>query len=85
VFRSRGELCYRSFRRISEGKAAMALVKLRKANEAGEDAGAVIINPEQIVSISAGPNVTEIQTADGHTHWVMETPDQVAALVKSSS
>jgi hypothetical protein len=63
----------------------MALVSLRKANQMGQDVGAVYLNPDQIVSVSAGQEVTEIQTSDGHTHWVMETPDQVAALVKSPS
>lgn len=63
----------------------MPLVKLRKANEAGEDAGSVFINSDQIISVSAGPSVTEIQTTDGHTHWVMDTPDQVAALIKAAT
>jgi len=62
----------------------VAFIKLEKANESGEDAGAVFLNPDQIVSVAAGPNVTEIQTTDGHTHWVKESPDQVAALVKAS-
>jgi hypothetical protein len=63
----------------------MPLVKLRKANEAGEDSGAVFINSDQVISISAGPNVTEIQTTDGHTHWVMDTLDQVVAMIKGSA
>jgi hypothetical protein len=33
--------------------------------------------------VVSGPRATEIQTADGHTHWVRETPDQVLALVSS--
>jgi hypothetical protein len=32
----------------------MALIKLRKANEAGEDVGILIVNTDQIVAISVG-------------------------------
>jgi hypothetical protein len=46
-------------------KGDMALIKLRKANETGEDEGVVFINTDQIVSISAGQNVTELRLADG--------------------
>jgi hypothetical protein len=42
----------------------MPLIKLRKANESGEDEGVVFINTDQIVSISAGQNVTEIHLVD---------------------
>lgn len=45
----------------------MALIKLHKANELGEDAGIVFLNADQIVSIASGPNVTEVLTVDGHT------------------
>ena len=62
----------------------MALIKLRKANEAGEDAGVLIVNTEQIVAISAGQNATELQMADGHQRWVRDTPDEVVSLVKAS-
>ena len=61
----------------------MALIKLRKANEDGEDAGVIFVNTDQIVVINAGKSATELQTADGHTRWVKETPDEVAALVKA--
>lgn len=60
----------------------MALIKLRKANESGEEVGTVIVNTDQIVAIVAGQNTTEVQMADGHTRWVKETPDEVAALAK---
>lgn len=62
----------------------MALIKLHKANELGEDAGIVFLNADQIVSIASGPNVTEVLTVDGHTHWIKESPDDVAAQVKAA-
>ena len=62
----------------------MALIKLHKANEAGEDVGVLIVNTDQIVAISAGQSATELQMADGHSRWVKETPDEVALLAKSS-
>ena len=37
-------------------KVAMALIKLRKANESGEEVGVVIVNTDQIVALDAGPN-----------------------------
>lgn len=61
----------------------MALIKLRKANEAGEEVGTVIVNTDQIVAINAGQNTTELQMADGRTRWVKETPDEVAALART--
>jgi hypothetical protein len=39
----------------------MPLIKLRKANETGEDEGVVFVNPDQIVSVSAGQTVTEMR------------------------
>ena len=60
----------------------MALIKLRKANETGEEVGTVIVNTDQIVAIIAGKNTTELQMADGRTRWVKETPDEVAALAR---
>jgi hypothetical protein len=62
----------------------MALIKLRKANETGEDEGVVFVNTDQIVSISAGQNVTELRMADGQPLWVKDTPEDVVALAKSS-
>jgi hypothetical protein len=61
----------------------MALIKLHKANETGEDEGVVFINTDQIVSISAGRNVTEIHLVDGRTQWVKDTPEEVIMLAKS--
>jgi hypothetical protein len=62
----------------------MALIKLRKTNEAGEDAGRIlIVNTDQIVAITAGRNATEVQMSDGRTRWVKDTPDEVAPLAKS--
>lgn len=63
----------------------MPLIKLRKANETGEDEGVVFVNTDQIVSVSAGQTVTEIRLTDGHSQYVKDTPDEVVALAKSSS
>jgi hypothetical protein len=68
----------------SASKGDMALIKLRKANETGEDEGVVFVNTDQIVSISAGQNATEVHLVDGRTQWVKDTPEEVAALAKSS-
>jgi hypothetical protein len=63
-------------------KVAMALIKLRRANESGEEVGVVIVNTDQIVAIAAGQRTTELQMADGRARWVKETLDEVAALAK---
>ena len=63
----------------------MALIKLRKANEAGQEVGVVIVNTDQIVAISAGQNATELDMADGHTRWVKDSPDDVAASAKKTT
>ena len=65
-------------------KGGMALIKLRKANETGEEEGIVFVNTDQIVSISAGQNVTEVHLADGRSQWVKDTSEEVVALAKSS-
>ena len=62
----------------------MALIKLQKANEAGEAEGVLFVNADQIVAITAGPNTTELEMADGRTRWVKDTPDEVASAAKSS-
>jgi hypothetical protein len=62
----------------------MALIKLRMANDAGEDIGVLFVNIDQIVAISAGPRATELQLADGRTRWVKDTPDEVVSLAKRS-
>jgi hypothetical protein len=61
----------------------MAIVKLREANEAGEETGVHFRNTDQIVAISSGPNATEVQMADGRTRWVKDTPDEVILLATS--
>lgn len=61
----------------------MALIRLRKANEAGEELGVLFVNTDQIVSITAGQNTTELGMSDGRTRWVKDTPDEVASLVKA--
>lgn len=65
-------------------EADMPLIKLRKANETGEDVGALIINTDQIVAITAGQNATELAMADGRPRWVKDTPDEVASLAKAA-
>ena len=62
----------------------MTLIKLRMANEKGDETGTVFINPDQIVSVAVFEGTTTIQTADGKPHWVKNTPDEVATLVKAS-
>jgi len=61
----------------------MTLIKLRKANELGEDEGSLFVNTDQIVAITAGQRTTEVQMADGRTRWVKETPEEVATLAKT--
>jgi hypothetical protein len=63
----------------------MGLIKLRKANETGDEVGVLFVNTDQIVAISAGSSATEIQMADGRTRWVKDTPDAVVALAKASA
>lgn len=62
----------------------MALIKIRKANENGEEIGVSFINTDQIVEICAGQNTTEVQMVDGRTRWVKDTPDAVISLVKAA-
>jgi hypothetical protein len=62
----------------------MAPIKLRKANETGEDVGVLFVNTDQVVAISAGQNATEVQMTDGRTRWVKETPEEVISLAKAS-
>jgi len=61
----------------------MALIKLRKANDTGAEVGVLFVNTDQIISITAGQNATEIEMADGRTRWVSDTPDEVALLVQT--
>jgi hypothetical protein len=63
----------------------MALLKLRKANENGDEVGSVFINTDQIVAVSAGEKATEVQMADGRTRWVKETPEEVVSKTKATS
>ena len=62
----------------------MALIKLRKANEEGEDVGVLIINTDQIIAITAGQKATELAMADSRPRWIKETPDEVASLAKAA-
>lgn len=61
----------------------MALIKLRQANEAGEEVGTVYVNTDQILAITAGQKATEIQMADGRTRWVIQSSEEVAGMVKA--
>ena len=61
----------------------MGLLKLRKANEAGEEVGTVIVNTDQIVAVVSGPKATELQMTDGRTRWVKESPDEVVTLANT--
>ena len=61
----------------------MALIKLRKANETGEEVGILIVNTDQIVAINPQQNTTEIQMTDAKPRWVKETADEIVALAKS--
>jgi hypothetical protein len=63
----------------------MALIKLRKANETGEEVGIVVVNTDQIVALVAGQNRTDLQMVDGRTRWVKEPPDEIAALARTST
>ena len=64
-------------------KVAMPIIKLHKSNEAGEETGILFVNTDQIVVITAGLSTTEVQMTDGHTRWVKETPESVAALAQT--
>lgn len=63
----------------------MALIKLQKVNEAGEEVGVTFVNTDQIVEICAGPSATQVQMADGKTRWVKDAPDAVVAMTKAAA
>ena len=62
--------------------SCMALTKLSKANETGQEVGIVFANADQIVTVGAGQNVTELQMADGRPRWVKDPPEEVVSLAK---
>jgi hypothetical protein len=64
--------------------SCVAPIKLRKANETGQEIGIVFVNTDQIVTIGVGQNVTELQTADGRIRWVKDTPEEVVSLAKAT-
>jgi len=64
--------------------SCMALIKLRKANETGQEVGAVFVNTDQIVTVGTGQKVTELQMTDGRTRWVKDTPEELVSLAKAS-
>lgn len=63
----------------------MPFIKLREANEAGQEVGILFVNTDQILAITRGVSTTEIQMADGRARWVKETPEEVVTAVKSAS
>jgi len=63
------------------GEFVMTLIKLRKANDTGEEVGILFVNTDQILAITQGASATEIQMADGRARWVKETLEEVAKLV----
>ncbi|MGA2421201.1 MAG: hypothetical protein ABSG69_14060 [Candidatus Acidiferrum sp.] len=62
----------------------MALIKLRKANEAGEEVVVSIINTDQIIEITSDQKTTQVQMADGRTRWVKDTVDAVVTMAKAA-
>jgi hypothetical protein len=63
----------------------MPFVKLRKSNEAGKEVGILIVNSDQLITISETPSATELQLTDGHPKWVKNTPDEVLALIQKGA
>ena len=63
----------------------MALIRLHKTNEAGDDAGVLFVNSDHIVAITTTPGATELELADGHTRWVKDSPEEVVSLIKNSA
>lgn len=58
------------------------LIKLTKANEDGQLQGAILVNPELIVTVSEGVNATEVRMDDGHMWWVKESLDTLLNLAR---
>jgi hypothetical protein len=67
------------------GQADVALIRLHKTNEAGEDAGALFVTSDHIVAITTTPGATELELADGHTRWVKDSPEDIVSLIKNSA
>jgi hypothetical protein len=63
----------------------MAFIKLQKANDQGEEAGAVFVNTHQILTIWLDKTATEIQMSDGRPRRVKNSPDEVVALAQKSA
>ena len=53
----------------------MAFIKLRMANNEGEEMGTVFVNTDQILTIWLDKTATEIQMSDGCARWVKNSPD----------
>jgi hypothetical protein len=60
----------------------MPFLKLRKANESGESVGTIFVNTDQVLTISTSPAATELNMSDGKTKWVLDTPDEIANMIK---
>jgi len=63
----------------------MPLINLHKTNEAGEDAGVLSVNSDQIVATATAQGATELEIADGHTRRVKNSPEDVDSLIKNSA
>jgi hypothetical protein len=59
----------------------MPLILVRKSNEAGVEQGPMLINTDHIVTAYPGtgtsPDATTVLTADGRTHWVKDTLEEL--------
>ena len=53
----------------------MPFIKLRMANNEGEEMGTVFVNTDQILTIWLDKTATEIQMSDGRARWVKNSPD----------
>jgi len=78
-------LCKYLVWQLGSVKADMGLIKLRKANEAGEDVGVLFVNTHQIVAIIAGENTTGLEMTDGHIRCVEYTPEEVVSFAKTTT
>ena len=60
----------------------MPFIKLRMSNELGEAVGTLVVNTDQILTISVGPKATELSMSDGHTKWVLDSPDEIVKMIR---
>jgi len=60
----------------------MPFLKLRRANESGASVGTIFVNTDQVLTITVGPAATELNMSDGKMKWVLDTPDEIANMIK---